>query len=570
MPETPRFPAFNITSALRSQLEFNQTAGSSDPLAGTGASFTPSINVQQVSQNSDGSWNEIKSTEGSPVRPQSELTSEFDNRRNSTIRSYEELASVYDSEMLDYNTQINQKKNEIISLVTTAVGAGCSFLVPTGPLSAGSTLTYIVGAENIGGVSCGVGVTLQSDEVKLKVYSNLTNYSATSPFDPKSTETLTTSNLGTGYENSISNNTGSVISSSYRFISSDTASHSPPQYITFPALTSGQINACAGYGASILQLADELEILRNQRDEFLEQVNDLKDLKTRAEVQRWGSSQGDSSLEEYNQTIQNAIISLSQYVDNIVTTGLVVHYDAGQTYGIGASVQASTNINAVYQWNNLAGDGLYAVPQTSLYQINLNNADGPSVDLNTYPTATNQYFTVGSSFIGVTVALVGGGESPRIGSGNTSYAIESWFKVTNDVALGISSTTNGASIAGISSIHGYGLQVYKPSGIRLSFGERGNGGLTNTTNLSTDTWYHVVATNEAGVGSKIYLNGALNGSGSPINITSSISNLQIGYNTVQIGQYFSGRISIVRIYNKNLSQDEVLQNYNAHKSRYGY
>lgn len=566
MPDTPRFPAFNITSALRSQLEFNRTAGSSDPLAGTGASFTKSINVQQVSQNSNGSWNEIKSTEGSPVRPQQELTSEFDNRRNSTIRSYEELASVYDSEMLNYNDQINNKKNQIVSLVSTAIGAGCSFKIPTGPVSSGSTIPFVPGADNIGGVACGVGSTVQGDQITVKVYSNLTDYSATSPFNPKTTETLTTSNLGKGYENNVSNNTGTVLSTSYRFISSEVSGHS----FVFPILSVAQQTACAGYGASILQVADEIEILRNQRDQFLEQVNDLKELKTRAEVQRWGSNQGDASLEEYNRTLQNAITGLSQYVDNIVTEGLVVHYDAGLTYGIGASVQASTNINAVYQWNNLAGDGLYASPQTSLYQINLNNADGPSVDLNTYPTATNQYFTVASSFIGVTVALVGGGEAPRIGSGNTSYAIETWVKVTNDVALGISSTTNGASLVGVSSIHGYGLQVYKPSGIRLSFGERGNGRLTNNTNLSVGTWYHVVATNEAGVGSKIYLNGNLDGSGTPIDITSSISNLQIGYNTVHINQYFSGRMSIVRIYNKNLSQDEVTQNYNAHKSRYGY
>lgn len=565
MPDTPKFPAFNITSALRSQLEFNRTAGSSDPLTGTGATFARNINVQQVSQNSDGSWNQVLSTEGSPVRPQSELTSEFDNRRNSTIESYEELASVYDSEMLDYSNQINQKKNDIITLVTTAVGAGCSFLPPTGPLSSGSTLTYVAGADDIGGVACGIGSTIKSDEIKVKVYSNITSYNATSPFDPRSTQTLSSSNLGAGYENEISNNTGSILSSSYKFISSEVSFHSG-----MLLLTPSEQTTCAGYGASILQLADELEILRNQRDEFLEQVNDLKELKTRAEIQRWGSRQGDESLQEYNQLLQNAITGLSEYVDNIVTEGLVVHYDAGQTYGIGASVQASTNINAVYQWNNLAGDGLYATPQTSLYQINLNTADGPSVDLNTYPTATNQYFNIASSFIGITVALVGGGESPRIGSGSTSYALESWFKVTNDVALGISSTTNGASIVGVSSIHGYGMQVYKPSGIRLSFGERGNGGLTNNNNLSLNTWYHVVATNDSVSGSKIYVNGVLDGSGSPIDITASVSNLQIGYNTVEIDQYFSGRVSIVRIYNKNLSQDEVLQNFNAHKARYGY
>jgi len=33
--------------------------------------------------------------------------------------------------------------------------------------------------------------------------------------------------------------------------------------------------------------------------------------------------------------------------------------------------------------------------------------------------------------------------------------------------------------------------------------------------------------------------------------------------------YFNGRIAIVQAYNRKLSDAEVLQNYNAHKSRFG-
>jgi hypothetical protein len=36
-----------------------------------------------------------------------------------------------------------------------------------------------------------------------------------------------------------------------------------------------------------------------------------------------------------------------------------------------------------------------------------------------------------------------------------------------------------------------------------------------------------------------------------------------------IPRYFSGRIAIVRMYNRALSDDEILKNYNAVRGRFG-
>jgi len=574
MPDIPKYPAFIAISNLQQELSFNKTAGTGDPLAGTGASIPSSINVQKISQNPNGTWNEVLSEEASPVSSQDSLLSAFSKKRNDTIAAYKDLASIYDAEMLKFNNQINQKKNQIVSLVQSGITTGCLAQTPT---SATVTVTTSVpGADDIGGVAVGIGSTVKRDQVSLSIYSNITNYSADSPFNPSATVGLAATNLGTGYINAVSNNSGTVLSETYRFITTVYQDHFT--YLTttlnangttspiIPEPTGAATTAtfCVGIGTSIISIAAEISLLRNQRDKFLSQINDLKELKTKQEVLNWGDNQGDASLEQYNTKLQNAITSISQYIDNIVTSDLIVHYDSGQTYGIETSIDSITGINAVSKWNNLVGDGLYANPQTSLYPINLDVADASSVELNNYPTATNQHFTVDSSFIG----------SGKIGTANTSYAIETWIKVTNDSALGISSTTDGASIVGISSIHGYGLQVYKPSGIRLSFGERSNGSLTNNTNLNTKTWYHVVATNEAGVGSKIYLNGTLDASGSAINITgSALGKLKIGFGSTvanHINQYFSGKIAVIRIYNKNLSQSQVTQNYNALKQRFGH
>jgi hypothetical protein len=38
---------------------------------------------------------------------------------------------------------------------------------------------------------------------------------------------------------------------------------------------------------------------------------------------------------------------------------------------------------------------------------------------------------------------------------------------------------------------------------------------------------------------------------------------------MDIGSFYSGRIFLVRVYSKTLSASEVLQNYNATKSRFG-
>jgi hypothetical protein len=68
---------------------------------------------------------------------------------------------------------------------------------------------------------------------------------------------------------------------------------------------------------------------------------------------------------------------------------------------------------------------------------------------------------------------------------------------------------------------------------------------------------------------KLYLNGILTSTSavSPAITLNSSENVTIGRRAT--GQYFTGNISNVQIYNRALSASEVLQNYNAQKSRFG-
>lgn len=93
--------------------------------------------------------------------------------------------------------------------------------------------------------------------------------------------------------------------------------------------------------------------------------------------------------------------------------------------------------------------------------------------------------------------------------------------------------------------------------------------LSNTT-IASGVWYHVVATYD---GSTIrgYINGVADSNtyaySGTLNTTSL--NMSIGRLGTYNSAYLNGNISTVRIYNKALTSDQVVQNFNALRGRYG-
>lgn len=91
-----------------------------------------------------------------------------------------------------------------------------------------------------------------------------------------------------------------------------------------------------------------------------------------------------------------------------------------------------------------------------------------------------------------------------------------------------------------------------------------------SANYVVDTWYAVTL---AGTGSTnfLYINGSL--------ITTGVQTVasSVNFNTARIGnvdgdraaEYLVGNVSSLKFYNRCLSASEVLQNYNAAKTRYG-
>jgi hypothetical protein len=89
------------------------------------------------------------------------------------------------------------------------------------------------------------------------------------------------------------------------------------------------------------------------------------------------------------------------------------------------------------------------------------------------------------------------------------------------------------------------------------------------SNVSTNVWYHIFLTwNQSSTNVSGYTNGVFDNSNSSwSNWPSTFANigLGIGYS----GRYLSGNIGQVQLYNRALTAQEIKQNYNATKKRYG-
>jgi hypothetical protein len=121
----------------------------------------------------------------------------------------------------------------------------------------------------------------------------------------------------------------------------------------------------------------------------------------------------------------------------------------------------------------------------------------------------------------------------------------------------------------------YELSLYSTTG-RPYFSVTTSGTLKSLqfdTSININTWYNIVGTYNGSVLNS-YLNGVKNTSSTAatglIDYGNSLD-LAIGqdspYNSV--GEYFRGTMGNVSIYNRALTQDEILQNYNALKGRFG-
>ena len=95
---------------------------------------------------------------------------------------------------------------------------------------------------------------------------------------------------------------------------------------------------------------------------------------------------------------------------------------------------------------------------------------------------------------------------------------------------------------------------------------------TASSVISTSTWCHVVATYTSGT-RVLYVNGvAVNSDSQTGTIATNTSGMSVGAyggNSGSNAYWYNGNIGLVRVYNRALSANEVIQNFNATRGRYG-
>jgi len=230
---------------------------------------------------------------------------------------------------------------------------------------------------------------------------------------------------------------------------------------------------------------------------------------------------------------------LNRDYEGIVTNGLILNLDAGFTPSY------PKNGNTFYELITPNNITLYNSPT-----FNSDNGGIISFD------GTNDYMTV---------------QNPSINLSTTQISISIWYW---------GNTTQVASTVfrGRNASNGREFSTHIPWSNGIIYWDAGDNGAANTafdrisktSNGAHIGWNHWVFIKNATSGNMyIYRNGSLwhSGSGLSRNI-GSITAFEMGGHSGSF-IYDNGKISNIQIYNRELSTDEVLQNYNATKGKFG-
>jgi hypothetical protein len=263
-----------------------------------------------------------------------------------------------------------------------------------------------------------------------------------------------------------------------------------------------------------------------------------------------------------SKTAYSSMMSYSSYSsgggggggDNVVTDNMVVYLDAGNNSSYSGSGTS---------WNDISGNS-----------NNFTLTNGP-----TYTSSDGGAIV----FDGTNDCAVSALNQSFFQFGTDDYSYGLWVKFDT---LGDYEGTLSSGRGNESGTNDYvgSWQIDTVSGVvNHKLGSNaGNITLTSSLNPSIGTWYYIFVVNDRSQNElKLYVNGSLNtttgqsgyGSisvGNYSNATSIYNIFNIGRNRNQ-DSYFDGSVGQVHVYKgKALTASEVLQNYDASKSRYGY
>lgn len=236
----------------------------------------------------------------------------------------------------------------------------------------------------------------------------------------------------------------------------------------------------------------------------------------------------------------------THYSPKISTAGLVLHLDAANTKSYPGS--GST-------WFDLSGNGKNAtltVPPT----FNSSNRGQFVFD------GVDDYILLPAQY-DAQAPLTGYGAFT--GADTSTFTIEMWIK-TSQVS-GISPVDAPGLIARSDSDIWANFTLYNGYVYWVHYTDSWQGNLKSTTMVSDNRWRQIVYVNEASKIGNLYVDGVRESTGaSTLSGANYFSpdNIGRGYSS----KHFSGSISVVKFYQRSLTQEEVRLNYEAIRGRY--
>lgn len=233
----------------------------------------------------------------------------------------------------------------------------------------------------------------------------------------------------------------------------------------------------------------------------------------------------------------NNYTPIDQSIFNVIVSGSILHLDAAKTNSYSGSGTA---------WNDISS--------------NANNVTLPSVLANTFSNANGGSFLFGQLSTNTIT------KSPLTNftfTPSSGITIEVWYKrvATNDFQFWVSDNLANYRIGTTST----GTFFWNMG----SRADRSPGGYT----LPDGVWKHIVITGgtEAGnIMTRIYVDGVQQiTQNEGYNTMTTFSSLLIGAGENINVYLLKGNLAVCRIYKKALTSNEVVQNFNVDKARFG-
>jgi hypothetical protein len=244
-----------------------------------------------------------------------------------------------------------------------------------------------------------------------------------------------------------------------------------------------------------------------------------------------------STTQIYDRELSSTEVLQNYYQGNIVTNGLIMNLDAGNLVSYGGTGTIWSDLTNTTTGGTLTNGPTYTT------------SNGGSISLD----GSDDYVFIAGPNSGPLNTIGTGNFTINVWASNTGSANYRWF-LSNWLTTGMHMGMNASSQFG-----GY-------------FGD--NDELRTDYSIPSDgSWHFYTATRTSGT-IKYFVDGIERTIivGNPTNKTNSLSSgtdTKIGTRGDATSQQWLGNVAIEQIYNRALSQSEIIQNFNAHKSRYG-